>query len=171
LENFLKNYATPLVVAVFLGLATSGLMMFFGLAKEEVHDLHRWIGIGFVVVAVLHIVWNWRGLTVRLRQGQAVVVIGAVVIALGALIGLKQFGPEEEGRHGGGQIMAVLAHQPIASVAPALGMSADEAVARLKAKGIAVTSASQSLDDVARASHAEVPRLLGAMVGGAQDED
>ena len=165
MNTFLKNYATPLVVAIFLAIATTGLMMFFGIAAHDVHELHEWIGVTFVAVAVLHIAWNWRSLTVRLRQTRAVVVILGIVVVAGGLIGYNQFKPEEARGGGTRQIVMTLARAPIATMAPALGLTADTVVARLKARGIEA-DAQQSLGDIARRQNREVPGLFNAIMGG-----
>ncbi len=90
MRDFLKNYATPLVVAGFFAIAGTGLMMFFGLAREPVHELHQWIGVIFVIFAALHIAWNWRSLTMRLRQSRAVSVIVVLTVLTAGLVGYKQ---------------------------------------------------------------------------------
>lgn len=169
MQSFLKNYATALVVAIFLAIAVTGLMMFFGVAAHDVHDLHEWFGIIFVVAAVLHIAWNWRPLTVRLRQTQAVAVIAMVVVVAGGLIGYTQFKPGDGGEGGGvRRVFTQLGKAPIFALAPALGTTADKAMARLKARGVTVSGPDQSLADIARAQGKDVPALFGAVMGSGE---
>lgn len=164
MNTFLKSYATPLVVALFFAIAVTGLMMFFDLAAHDVNDVHEWIGLAFVAAAALHVIWNWRGLTIRFRQRQAVVVILGIVVVAAGFVGYAQFKPEEA-RGGARAVVMTVARAPIATMAPALGLTGDEVVARLKARGIAATP-QQSLDDIARSQHRELGELFGAVMGG-----
>jgi len=171
MRDFLKNYATPLVVAGFFAIAGTGLMMFFGLAREPVHELHQWIGVTFVIFAALHIAWNWRSLTMRLRQSRAVSVIVVLTVLTAGLVGYKQAeGAREGNRIGPRAVLGTLSHASLATLAPALGLTADEAVTKLKAKGIAVGDTNQSLDQIAHASNKPVPALFAALLGGKHED-
>lgn len=171
MRDFLKNYATPLVVAGFLAIAGTGLMMFFDLAAHGVHDLHEWMGLAFILFAVLHVAWNWRSMIMRLRQSRAVTVIVILTLLSVGLVGYKQVEATGEGSHVGPRaVLGTLSHASLATLAPALGLTADEAVAKLKAKGIAVGDTSQSLEQIARASDKPMPALFAALIGD-KDED
>ena len=63
-----QSVVTPLTAAVFLVIGVSGLMIFFGIQEGLVKELHEWLGVGFVVVAVLHLAKNWRPFTLMLRR-------------------------------------------------------------------------------------------------------
>lgn len=166
MRDLLKNYATPLVVAVFVALATTGLLIFFELGSHEVKELHEWIGLTFVVAASLHIAWNWRPLLVLLSRVRARATV-SVIIVLAALAIIYAATSGEGGGEGGSgrQVVAALGRAPIATVAPALGVTADEAIARLKAKGITVSGPNQSLNEIARVQGRGTPALLSTMMG------
>lgn len=55
----IKNYATSLTSLTFIVIGLSGIMLFLGIGKNYVKDLHEVLGLAFVVVALLHVVANW----------------------------------------------------------------------------------------------------------------
>lgn len=55
----LKEISTSLTTLIFVVIALTGVMMFFHLFNGYTKKLHELIGLGFVVVAVLHVVSNW----------------------------------------------------------------------------------------------------------------
>jgi hypothetical protein len=57
-KSLLSKLGTPLAMAFFLAIATTGLMLFFKLGAATVKELHQWVGISFVVCALLHVVRN-----------------------------------------------------------------------------------------------------------------
>ena len=54
-DSLLKKYSTPLTAATAIVVCVTGVMMFFHLYKGEVQAMHEWLGMGFVVAAVLHL--------------------------------------------------------------------------------------------------------------------
>ena len=100
------------------------------------------------------------------------VVGGLGAVALLFIIGSAPFG---YGGHGGGhghgrqfhvaqQVVHRLADAPIVKLAPALGMTSDEAIARLQRGGVAVEGPNQSLADIADKQDTELSRLLGLVM-------
>ena len=52
-DALLKKYSTPLTAATAIVVCVTGVMMFFHLYKGEVQAMHEWLGMGFVVAAIL----------------------------------------------------------------------------------------------------------------------
>ncbi|GAB4017808.1 DUF4440 domain-containing protein [Spirosoma koreense] len=57
-----KNLVSLSVAAVFVVLATTGLLIYFGQGSHIVEHTHAWFGILFFMAAVFHIVNNWPSL-------------------------------------------------------------------------------------------------------------
>jgi hypothetical protein len=57
-----KNLVSLFVAAIFLVLAITGLLIYFGQGSHIVDHTHAWFGILFFVAAVFHIVNNWPSL-------------------------------------------------------------------------------------------------------------
>ena len=57
-----KNLVSLFVAAIFLVLATTGLLIYFGQGSHIVDHTHAWFGMLFVTAAIFHIVNNWSSL-------------------------------------------------------------------------------------------------------------
>ncbi len=167
MNSLLRNYATPLSLVTFLAAGVSGVMLFFDIGSHELSSLHEWLGIVFVVVLVLHLVRNWRGVLAMLSAARIKTIVtglGVVAVVLIALYGFGGDGGRGQGFGGTRLVMSRLASAPIAKMAPALGMTSDQAIARLKGAGIAVQGPQQSLADVANKQNVELPKLLNLVL-------
>jgi hypothetical protein len=172
MDSFLRKYATPLSLVAFSASAVTGVMMFFDVRSRQLSEVHEWVGIIFVVALLLHLVRNWRGLLAMMSSTLNKAIVGGLgAVALLFIIGSAPFG--YGGGHGGGhgrqfhasqQVVHRLADAPIAKLAPALGMTSYEAIARLQKGGIAVEGPDQTLADIAEKQNAQLPRLLGLVM-------
>ncbi|QJW89488.1 DUF4405 domain-containing protein [Spirosoma taeanense] len=63
-----KHLVSLSVALVFLVLAITGLLIYFGQGTHAVEHIHAWFGILFVTAAVFHIVNNWSSLTAYARE-------------------------------------------------------------------------------------------------------
>ncbi|UFH53019.1 DUF4405 domain-containing protein [Spirosoma sp. KNUC1025] len=82
-----KNLVSLFVAVIFLVLAVTGLLIYFGQGSHIVDHTHAWFGILFFTAAVFHIVNNWSslvGYTKHRRTGsiQKEFVVPAVVAAV-----------------------------------------------------------------------------------------
>jgi hypothetical protein len=170
MDSFLRKYATPLSFVTFLAAGVTGVMLFLGIGSREVGDLHEWLGLAFVAAMILHLVRNWRGVLAMLSAARAKAIVtglGAVAVALIALYGFAGDGGRHGfGGHGGGphRVISRLASAPIAKLAPALGLTSDQAIARLKSGGVAVAGPGQSLADIGDRQNVRLPRLLNLVL-------
>jgi hypothetical protein len=165
MDSFLRNYATPLSFVAFLAAGLTGLMLFLGIGSRELGDLHEWLGLIFVAAMVLHLIRNWRGVLAMLSSVRARAIVTGLGVVAAVLIAVQGFGGDGGG-HGGGphRVMSRLASAPIAKMAPALGLTSDQAIARLKSGGVTVAGPEQSLADIAGKQNVELPRLLNLVL-------
>lgn len=174
MNAFLRSYATPVSLLTFIAVGLTGLLMFFGVRGGLVGELHEWLGVVFVVALVLHLARNWRGVLAMLKTPSGKLIGGGLGAAAAILILFSApFG--EAGGHGGGghgpwRVVNVVAGAPIEKMAPAIGLTAGDAVARLKAGGVPVDGAQDSLNAIARDHGVPVPRMLNLLLGS-QEED
>jgi hypothetical protein len=177
MNNFLRNYATPLSMAAFLGVGVSGVMLFLGVRNHSLSEIHEWIGVLFVVAGIMHFIRNWQGIKAMLLKTQGKIFTGLGVIAVVAML-FASFGGDG-GRHGGGPggghygpmgtTVSRLAQAPISKLAPALGLTSEEAIARLRKSGVAVAGPGQSLNEISASQHAPLPRLMNTLA--AEEDD
>jgi hypothetical protein len=161
--EFLRKYATPLSLVTGLAVSVTGLMLLFGI-RGQIGEVHEWIGVGFVVALLMHLVRNWRGLGALFRSkvSTSLAVIGG--LALAALIAFSLPSGEGGGHHGGPwMVLNRVADAPLSVSAPALGLSADQAVTRLRAAGVTVDGPSDSLTHLSRDHGQPLPRLFAVL--------
>ena len=163
--EFLRKYATPLSLVTGLAVSVTGLMMLFGI-RGEMGDLHEWIGVAFTAAIVMHIVRNWRGLGAMFKSPVAATIAGIGGLALTALIvlHLPMFQEAGQGGHGPWVIATRVADVPIATSAPALGLTPDQAVAKLRAAGVDVDGPNDTLAHIARDHGQPLPRLFAMLL-------
>lgn len=150
--GFLRGFATPLSFITFLGVGVTGVLMLLDV-RGPLGDVHEWLGIAFIAALLLHLMRNWRGMLAMLKTptGKAVVgVVGAVTAVL--ILAYLPFGPRQgHGPHGGPWIVANrIAEAPISTAAPALGLSGEQAVARLRDGGVEVEGPHETLAQISR---------------------
>jgi hypothetical protein len=168
-NDFLRTYATPISFVTFLGCALTGLLLFFGVRSRPLGEVHEWLGIVFVVALILHLARNWRGVMAMLTSPRAKLVTGIIAVTAAVFIIFAiPFGGgghgHGQGFHGGGQVMSRIAQAPIAQLAPALGLTGAEAVARLKNAGVPVEGPQDSLAHLARDHGQRLPQMLALLL-------
>jgi len=173
MNDFLRTYATPISFVTFLGCALTGLLLFFGVRGGELGDVHEWLGVAFVVALILHLARNGRGVMAMLTSPRAKLVTGIITVVVAGFVlfaipfGGSGYGHGQghgQGFHGGGQVMSRIAQVPIAQLAPALGLSSEEAVARLKRAGVPVEGPQDSLSHLARDHDQRLPQMLNLLL-------
>lgn len=168
LDGWLRRYVTQTTTAVGLVVGVSGGLLFFDLAKRQVHSMHEWLGMAFLAIAVLHVVRHRGSFAAMLRQPRQHVLLALTGFAMLAFVGASFTAPT-----GGGNPVHQLADRaldaPLVALAPVLGLGPDEAQRRLAAAGVAVDSPAQSLATLAAANHTDPRRLLGVVLGGRRD--
>ena len=164
LDSLIKKYATPLTASLSLVVGLSGSMMFFHLYKGKVQPMHEWLGMAFLFAFLLHVARNRRPFAALFGQAKTYLLLGAsAFVALSFLI----LTPPAKSGPGKGLAPALL-RAPIASLAPALGLSLDDALARVKAATGAEVSADSTLEGVAKSTHTDAIQLLNAVLGSEQ---
>ena len=179
MNGWLRKYATPLSFVTFLGAGLTGMLMFFGVRGGPLSEIHEWTGVVFVVALALHLARNWRGVLAMLKTppGMAIAgglgVVTATLILLAAPFGGAGFHGGHQG-HGPWRVASAVASAPIEKMAPALGLTKEEAVARLKAGGVPVDGTYETLNGISRDHGVPVPRMLSILLAsdqGAADVD
>ncbi len=167
MNGFLRNYATPLSFITGLAVSVTGLMLLFGI-RGELGDIHEWIGVAFVAALLLHMVRNWRGVGAMLQTKPAKTIVGTLGIAFAVLIAFT-FLPSGEGEGRGGprgpwMVVNRVAGSPIASAAPALGLTTDQAVSKLRSGGVPVDGPQESLATISQDHNQPLPRLFAILL-------
>lgn len=162
MPRFLSRYATPSITALFLISLISGVALFLHVGTGTFHAMHEWLSLALIVPFVLHLWKNWRPMTAYFRGAPM-----ATALVLSAVAALPFAWPSAGREQAGGPPQFALAHEMMThsplEVAPALGTTPEDLVARLGASGFTVAGPDQVLTDVAAASgrtEADLARAL-----------
>lgn len=158
MDTWLRRYATQATVALSIVVGVTGVMMFFRIAKGDVATMHEWLGMGFVAVAVAHVVRHRQIFTTMLGQPRTRILLGGTAAAAAAFIVLAP----PKGPNPFRQAAQVVTKAPLADLAPVVGVSADELANRLRAAGVAEVDTAKSIDAIARATGTDPMKLIGA---------
>jgi|AGTN01.2.fsa_nt_gi hypothetical protein len=155
-DTVLRKYATQATVALSLVVGITGVMLFYRIGKPQVGGMHEWLGMGFVVVAVLHVLRHRGGFVAMLAQPRMRVLLAAAALAAAAFVILtppRQPNPMRE-------INRLVTSAPLHQVAPLLEISAEQLAQRLN-----TADTSQSISAIAKAQGAEPMQVLMRAMG------
>jgi hypothetical protein len=163
MAEFIRKYSTQFSTAAFVVVGITGVMMFVGVRNHQISIFHEWFGVGFAVVAVLHVLRNGKAFTAMIKQTRSPIIIG-LLGGLGILMVVASFFASGSGQGNPNRAQAVVVQQlagaPISQIAPAFGLTGDQAVARLRHGGVTVKGSGQSLTDIARGTDRSPPQLF-----------
>ena len=86
----IRKYSAIALAISFLALATSGMMMFVIEQPSftiQMHPVHKLFGLLFIIAAVTHLSYNYRGLINHLKNKSSVVFASVLVVMLVLLYG------------------------------------------------------------------------------------
>jgi hypothetical protein len=159
-KDVLLRYATPLTTWLFLISLVSGVALFFGVGNQYFREMHEILSMLLIVPFVLHVWRNWRTLVGYFRRSAMWVSTVVCLAAAGA------FAYEGAGASSGSNPrMAAFGALNNASVTALAALArTDEATVteRLKAIGVEVKSAEDTVAGLAKASGQDSFDLLGA---------
>lgn len=166
-DTLLKKYSTPLTAATAIVVCVTGVMMFFHLYKGEVQAMHEWLGMGFVVAAILHLLRHRRPLTFMMKQSRTHILLVLTLIASLAFL------YPSEGPQRGNPVRPVLnavMRAPVKDLAPVVGVTPEELSARLTDAGIAQVAATDTIESLAKTGDTDPMRLLSAAMTPRSDD-
>lgn len=96
-----KSLISPFVAVTYAAVAITGILMLFHLKMGGIYTIHQWGGIIFVLGTTIHILLNWRVLTLYFKSGKA--KAGALAGVLAMVFILLVVPAKEDGqRHNAG---------------------------------------------------------------------
>lgn len=129
--KLLRIWATPLTIAAFIVMGSTGVLMFLHLDSGLNKVVHEWVGWAMVIGVVAHVVLNWRAFSTYFRRP-----IARVMMAAGAVVLGLSFWPVSGG--GGspvGAVMQAIGRSDAQTLIALSGHGLDEGLSRLKAAG------------------------------------
>lgn len=168
LRTFFLRWGTPATVGLFIVSTVSGVALFLHLGSSWFHSMHEILSMVLLLPVVVHVWRNWGGFRGYLRKGSLATALGLSLVASLGFASASAFG----GSSGGNPVFAVtrtLGEQPLSVVAPAFGLTIEEAAARLEAAGTGPAEAGDTIAALAAAGGSDTVGLVAALAAPATD--
>ena len=153
----IRAWATPLTIGSFLLMATTGVLMFFGVRGGLISEVHEWFSWLFLAGAVAHLVVNVRPLTLHLKSRWGRISIAAAVVVLAVAVFPSGVRTGHQVRHA---VEQAVVDAPLSTLASLANVSPPDLENRLKAHGVTATL-NQSLRDLSDQNGMDEHALLG----------
>lgn len=160
MSSVVRNIVTPTAGGLFLACAVTGVALFFHINPGLFHTAHEWLGLVFVAVALWHVSRHWRSLASYAERPAAVLALALVVAASAGFTAATS----SSGRPSPRAIVHALEKAPVSGVAAAFGMSPEEAVRILQAKGVNARP-EQTLAEAARGARLPAVEVMLMLTG------
>lgn len=162
-----RAWVTPFVMASFVLMVGTGVLMFFRWQSPLQKDLHEWLGWGMVAAVVLHVLANLAAFQRHFAGQRRAVVL--LVLAVGVVAGTYFVRPAEgKGGSAAGVAVQALSRAPLRTLAEVFGLSVDQAKAALTQAGLTVADDAATLDAAAGGSREQVGKGLKALAKAAE---
>lgn len=164
MKPFVFRYATPLITGLFMVSLVSGVALYFGVGRAAFHEMHEILSLALIAPFVLHLWRNWRQFAAYFRKPAMAVATAVCLVAATAFAWPSLTGAETAPRGGPPQfaLAQMMTTQPLAAVAPALGLDADTAADRLAAAGFAPAEGA-TLAQIAQAAGRPTTAIFAAL--------
>lgn len=159
-----RDVVTPGTAVLFAVSTVSGIMLLLHWQSGLVHEAHEWLSVVFSAIAAWHLAKNWQAFSSYLRRNVPLVAIAATLLASLAFTAVTARGSGGDP----GAIVGALAAQPLAAVAPAMGLDPARAEALLQAAGVDAKGGG-SMAAIARRNGRNPFELVGLLAAGGAD--
>jgi hypothetical protein len=155
--NRYRQFFTSGVAFTFLVVGVTGIIFQFFFKTKLLEEIHGWLGVAMVSAAAVHIFQNWRPLKKHLQDKRVYALLVPVLL----LVAYFTFGqPEKEQGVSPRAVVRKLVQANAADVARTLGKDVDTVYASMKADGLQVRSAGETVQDLARDNRKQPEAIL-----------
>lgn len=154
--NRYRKFVTSGLGFCFAVVGSSGLFFQLFYKPHTLEEIHTWVGITMVALALLHIYQNGKPLKTYLKQPRVYLMLLPVLLISGFFV----LRPEPQRGANPRQVVSKLSAASIADLSRVFGRDPAAMVAAMKADGIALASEKESLKSVAQANHKPPEALL-----------
>ena len=137
-----RDYVTPFISLVFFIIALTGVLMFFHIFDGYTEVVHELLGVFFVILAVFHIILNWKALKKHFRKPVFLPAAFAVAVTSILIVVQQYYHPKVDTI-----ILERIVNAPIHDVFRVLQVDSSAAVKRLETEGISIDGA-ETLEDI-----------------------
>ena len=157
-----RNVSTTAVIALFLIISVSGVLLLLHAGGHGIKAIHEWLGLAFVAFGLLHSAANWPLMKRYLQGLKGAIIVTAVI----ATLGLSSLGSSESQAPPIKAVLTTMLQAPLNNVALLYGREPETLAEQLRASGYAVAGTDRSLAAIARDNGTRADALLALIVGG-----
>ncbi len=107
-----KCYISPVIAATFVAVSVTGVLMMLHIRFPGIKSMHEWLGVGFLLAGLLHLILNWKAFLSYFHGPAA--FVGLALVFLAAVVAvLAGAGEQHRGPYGGPQGPASAQGQPV----------------------------------------------------------
>lgn len=161
-----RTWATPVVMACFTLMASTGVLMFFHWQSPLQKEIHEWLGWGLVAAVLLHVLSNLPAFKRHFSgQRRAAVLLGVALLVTGGTYFVRP--AEGKGPSVPGIALQALTKAPLHTLAEVFGLSVADARQALSGAGLTLADDNASIDTVAQGNREQVGKALKALAAAA----
>lgn len=153
--------ATSLTAGIFLIIGISGLMLFFHISDGLVKSLHEYLGVAFVVVAILHVIYNWASMKNYFTKKVFLVLSACILIVSGGFV--YNANTTSSGANPKEALIVSMLNAPLENAIIILGSDLENAQIKLQAAGLAINGES-SLKELASTNKTSPFRIVDILI-------
>ncbi len=127
-----RHVVTPVTIVTFIVSTVTGIMLLGHWNAGLVRFSHEWLSVVFSAIGLWHLAKNWGAFKGYLKRNAA---LAAFAVSLVLSVGITAM-TGTSGQASPGAVFGALSRAPLELVAPAFGLTPDQAIARLKMANI-----------------------------------
>lgn len=156
-----RTFASPLMIAAFLAVAVTGILMLLGYREGLVTPVHEWSSLIFVLGAVLHIAIHWKPTLAHVKRP-----LGAALLALFLLITMIAVIPQGQGSGGnpGHKSIGLMLDADLATLARLTKTSEQVLLMRLNANGFSAPTPTSTVRQIAASAQRNPMKVLNVLL-------
>lgn len=154
--NALRKYITSGTGFAFFVVAGTGLFFKFFFKSHALEEIHGWVGILMMVLALLHLYQNWKPFLNHLKDFKVWLNLVPILI----IIALFSFGGNESTQISPKLVMGNLVNSKVSTVAEVFKQETESVLVKMKNNGLAIDSATQTLSEIAEKNQKKPQDLL-----------
>lgn len=158
-----KNISTTPTIALFLIISVTGIFLLLHVGSPNVKAIHQWLGLVFVVCAILHAIANWK-LMKRYLGGMKATAIGLMLVSAVAYSVVAV--PADQGGNPIKSLIGRVLKAPLSTIAVIYGQKSDALVEQLRDNGYSIAGVDTTLEDIAKQNSIPAEQIIALIARG-----
>jgi len=155
--NKYRQFFTTGVGFTFVVVGITGIIFQFFFKNHVLEEIHGWLGVGMVTLAVVHIFQNWRPLKKHLGDRRVFILLLPILL----VAALFTFGTKEADQGMSPRaVVRKLVQASASDVAKVFGKDVDTVFASMRSAGLHAGNTADTVQEIARDNHRPADAIL-----------